>query len=135
MPRRVCFLPFFGVSAEALTAIDAAYRRGWNGHNEMTWAMILDHAGIPIRDIGGAGPYVAADDRNRCYLDLSPNDFSKYGSFGTMRIRLFPGRARNILWHPVKTPRNWVRMNRKRLKSIVGWYRRKAMAACGLAVT
>jgi len=130
VPSRVCFLPFFCVSPEALAAVDAAYKRGWAGYNEMTWAMILDHAGLPIRDIGGAGPFVAKEHRNRCYIDLSPDDFSKRGSFGTLRIRLFRGRTRNLLWHPVKTPRNWIRMNIRRLKSIFFWYRGRAFVVC-----
>jgi hypothetical protein len=130
MPRRVCFLPFFCVSPKALAAIDTAYKRGWAGYNEMTWAIILDYAGMSIRDIGGAGPYVAKEYHNCCYIDRSPNDFSKRGSFGTLRIRLFPGRSRNMLWHPVKTPSAWVRMTRRRLKSIFLWYRAQAIVVC-----
>lgn len=123
IPKRVCFLPFFCVTRPALAAIHAAYTRGWAGHHEMAWPMILDFAGFRIRDIGGNGPYVAPEDRNRRYIDNSPTSFAKHGSFGTMRIRLFPGREPNVLWHPVKTPRNWVRMNLKRAKSIYNWYK------------
>lgn len=68
--------------------------RGWAGYNEMSWPMILDFSGIPIRDIGGNGPYVAAEDRNRRYIDKSRDDFDKLGSFGTLNIRLFPGKRR-----------------------------------------
>lgn len=124
---RVCFLPFFCINHAALAAIDAAYRRGWSGYNEMAWAVILDHAGIHIRDIGGNGPYVAPEDRGKCYIDNSPDSFEKLGSFGTIRIRLFPGRGEDILWHPVKTPRAWLRQTGKRLKSIWLWYKKKLL--------
>lgn len=121
-PLRVCFLAFFCATAAALTAIDAAYRRGWRGHHEVVWPGVLDFAGMPIRDIGGRGPFVAPDDRDRCYLDHSPDDFRKLGSFGTLKIRLKPGPEREVLWHPVKPLPNWLVMRRKRFLSIARWY-------------
>lgn len=124
-PLRVCFLPFFYVTSTALTTIDAAYRRGWKGHNEMTWAVILDVAGLRIRDIGGNGPYVAPEDRKRHYIDDSPHDFSKYGSFGTMKIRLSAGKKPDTLYHPVKTPKNFIKMKWSRIVSICHWYMNK----------
>jgi hypothetical protein len=96
--------------------------RGWAGYNEMSWAMILDFAGIPIRDIGGNGPYVAPEDRDQHYIDRSPDDFRKLGSFGTLQIRLIPGRERDVLWHPIKTFPNWITMKRKRFLSIWAYY-------------
>jgi hypothetical protein len=123
MQRRVCFLPFFCVTGEALSIIHSAYMRGWAGYNEMTWATILDFAGVPIRDIGGNGPYVAPEDRNRRYIDESKDDFQKLGSFGTLNIRLFGGRKKNVLWHPVKTPKNFIRFKLKRAISSYRWYK------------
>ena len=120
--RRVCFLPFFAISNRALKAIDSAYSRGWAGHHEMTWPAILDQLNLNIQDIGGCGPYVANEDRNRRYLDLSPTDYRKLGSFGTMQIRLWPGKQTNILWHPVKYFPDWLVMKRKRYLSLVGWF-------------
>jgi hypothetical protein len=128
LQKRVCFLPFFCITKAALAAIDDAYMRGWAGYNEMTWPIILDHAGIRIRDIGGNGPYVAPEDRSQRYIDNSPDGFSKLGSFGTLHIRLFPGREPNTLWHPVKTPRQWIWRNAKRLKSIYFWYKKKLIS-------
>ena len=125
MLKRVCFLPFFCITGAALSAIHSAYMRGWTGYNEMSWAIILDFAGIPIRDIGGNGPYVAPEDRNLRYIDKSNEDFQKLGSFGTLNIRLFPGRERNILWHPIKKPRAFIKAEAKRLISIFHWYRKK----------
>src|SRR5205823_1120683 len=103
MQKRVCFLPFFCITRAALSTIHKAYIRGWAGYHEMTWATILDFANIPIRDIGGNGPYVTPEDRGRRYIDDSRDNFEKRGSFGTLNIRMLPGRQKNILWHPVKT--------------------------------
>ncbi|MGA8758261.1 MAG: hypothetical protein WB611_18425 [Stellaceae bacterium] len=121
-PSRVCFLPFFRATTAALAAIDGAYLRGWNGQHEMVWPAVLDAAGMPIRDIGGRGPFVAPEDRDQRYIDRSPNDYRKLGSFGTMQIRLKPGRERDVLWHPVKTLPNWITMKRKRFLSISDYY-------------
>lgn len=123
MVKRVCFLPFFCVSNEALSAIDSAYARGWTGYNEMTWPMILDFSGVRIRDIGGNGPYTASHDWGTRYIDRSADNFSKLGSFGTMHIRLFRGRERDVLWHPVKRPGAFVKMRTKRVISIYRWYK------------
>lgn len=88
----------------------------------MVWPAVLDAAGMPIRDIGGRGPFVAPEDRDQRYIDRSPNDYRKLGSFGTMQIRLKPGRERDVLWHPVKTLPNWITMKRKRFLSISDYY-------------
>jgi hypothetical protein len=126
MQKRVCFLPFFCITRAALTTIHNAYIRGWGGYHEMTWATILDYANIPIRDIGGNGPYVTPEDRGRRYIDNSRDNFEKRGSFGTLNIRMLPGRHKNILWHPVKTPRNFFRMRIKRGISLYNWYKLRA---------
>lgn len=118
--RRVCFLPFYAISNTSLQVLDDAYRRGWAGHHEMTWPAILDRRGLSIMDIGGNGPYVAAERRQRHYIDLSPTDFEKRGSFG-VRARLRPGLEMNILWHPVKTFPDWLVMKLKRYQSILEW--------------
>ncbi len=118
---RVCFLPFFCISNRALEAIDAAYARGWQGHHEMTWPAVLDLAGMRIRDIGGCGPFVAPEDRNQRYIDRSPADYGKNGSFGTMNPRPLPGLRKNILWHPVKPVPTWLERRRKRLMSLLAW--------------
>ncbi len=119
---RVCFLPFFCATAAALAAIDGAYMRGWSGQYEMVWPNVLDFAGMPIRDIGGCGPFVAPADRNQCYIDCSPDDYQKRGSFGTIDSRLTPGRERDILWHPVKTLPNFLNHKYKRTRDFFKYY-------------
>ena len=122
---RLTFLPFHAVTNKALAAIDAAYREGWAGQYEMTWPAILDHAGLRITDLGGNGPYVAEGFKGRHYIDLSPGDYLKHGSFGTKRVRLGKGRQPEILWHPVKTFPDWARMTVKRGVSMSKWLLRK----------
>jgi hypothetical protein len=122
---RLAFLPFHAVTNKALTAIDSAYRDGWAGQYEMTWPTILDSVGLPVADIGGNGPYVAKGHRGLHYIDLSPTDYQKHGSFGTKRIRLAPGRQPDLLWHPVKTIPDWARMSVKRGLSISKYLWRK----------
>ena len=115
------FLTFFRVSGAALDTIDRYYRAGWSGHSENMWATILKHAGMRVVDFGGNGRYVADEDRNKHYFGLPDDEFQKNGSFGTMNIRMFAGRRKNVLWHPIKPPRVWIRQNGKRLISIAKW--------------
>jgi hypothetical protein len=115
------FLPFYRVSAEALDIIDAYYHKGWTGHHENMWATILIDAGRTIIDIGGQGDYVAEADRNKHYYGHPHDRFDKNGSFGTLHIRLWPGRQKNVLWHPVKPFGAWLRQRRKRFVSQCKW--------------
>lgn len=115
------FLPFYRVSARALDTIDAYYRRGWTGHHENMWATILIHAGLTVTDIGGQGDYVADADRNKHYHGHAYDRFEKNGSFGTLNIRLWPGRQKNVLWHPVKPFGAWARQRKKRFISQCKW--------------
>jgi hypothetical protein len=115
------FLTFFRISGASLDTIDRYYAEGWTGHSENTWATILKHAGMEVVDIGGNGAYVADEDRNQRYYGLPNDGFQKNGSFGTMNIRLFAGRRKNVLWHPIKEPKAWVRQTSKRFVSILKW--------------
>ena len=118
----LAFLTFFRVSREALDVIDSYYQEGWSGHNENTWATILKHAGLNVVDFGGNGEFVAEEDRNKHYVGLPNDGFEKHGSFGTKNIRLWPGRQKDTLWHPIKRPRVWIRQNGKRMVSIIKWH-------------
>jgi hypothetical protein len=116
------FLTFFRISGPALDTIDRYYKNGWSGHSENMWATILKHAGMDVIDIGGNGRYVSDEDRNQRYYGLPDSGFEKDGSFGTMNIRLFMGRRKNVLWHPIKPFKVWMRQNTKRLISIGKWH-------------
>lgn len=115
------FLTFFRISGAALDTIDRYYRDGWSGHSENMWATILKDAGMSVIDFGGDGQYVAEEDRNVRYYGLPNDGFDKHGSFGTKTIRLRVGSRQNVLWHPIKPFKAWVRQNRKRLVSILKW--------------
>ena len=115
------FFPFYRVSAEALDIIDTYYHKGWDGHHENMWATMLIHAGRTVVDIGGQGDYVAEDDRNKHYYGHANDGFDKNGSFGTMHIRLWPGRRKNMLWHPVKPLGAFLRQRKKRFISQCKW--------------
>ena len=119
------FFPFYRVSADALDVIDAYYRKGWAGHHENMWATILKHADRTVIDIGGQGDYVAEVDRNKHYYGLVHDRFEKNGSFGTLQIRLWPGRRKNVLWHPVKPFGAWLRQRKKRFISQSRWVWRR----------
>lgn len=107
------FLPFYRVSAHALDTIDAHYRKGWAGHHENMWPTILIHAGLTVTDIGGQGDYVAEADRNKHYYGIAHDRYDKRGSFGTRPILSWPGRRKNVLWHPVKPFGTWLRQRTK----------------------
>jgi len=115
------FFPFYRVSCKALTAIDCCYLEGWDGHHEMAWPTILKRAQCSILDIGGQGAHVSEENINRHYIGIPGSAFDKHGSFGTMQIRLRPGKQKNVLWHPVKTPKAWLRQKAKRTLSIIKW--------------
>ena len=115
------FFPFYRVSYHALDTIDRRYLEGWDGHHEMTWPTILRSAECSILDIGGQGAHVSEENINRHYIGVPGSAFEKHGSFGTMHIRLRPGKQKNVLWHPVKTPKAWVRQKTKRTLSILKW--------------
>jgi hypothetical protein len=116
------FLTFFRISGRALDTIDRYYDQGWSGHSENMWATILKHAQMQVIDIGGNGKYVADEDRNKRYYGLPNDGFDKKGSFGTMNVRLFAGRRKDVLWHPVKRPKAWMRQTYKRLVSVTRWH-------------
>ena len=116
------FLTFFRISGAALDLIDDYYRKGWSAHSENAWATILKHGGMTVVDIGGNGEFVAEEDRNKRYHGLANDGFAKNGSFGTLNIRLRAGRQKDVLWHPIKPPKAWLRQTRKRWISIAQYY-------------
>jgi hypothetical protein len=104
-----------------LEVIDRHYLDGWEGHHEMVWPTILKRCEHSIVDIGGQGPHVLEENINKHYIGMPGNAFEKRGSFGTMNIRLRAGTQKNVLWHPVKSPRAWFRQRAKRAFSILKW--------------
>jgi len=103
--RTAAFTPIYRASHRAMAAMDAAYREGWNGHVEATWATILAMRGMVLEDIGGAGEFVRPGNRERFYTAARPNERCDLLAPGTVMAKpvLFrPGSTPNRLYHPVK---------------------------------
>jgi hypothetical protein len=105
------FLPFCGLSAACMQAIDRKYQEGWGGHYELTWASIALFSGLVIEDIGGDGTYTPAERRGRFYSctpgswHLFPGTFVYRPPFHDIDVSEF-GKSvtsSSMLWHPVKT--------------------------------
>ena len=101
------FLPLCRMSAAACAAVDAAYRAGWGGHNEVVWPTVACHDGLIVEDIGGEGPFTPEPRRGKFYtstpkaLSLTP------GSFGYRPMRPFGSPVPGRLSHPVKPRECW----------------------------
>ena len=123
------FMPIFRASGDLVRAVDAAYREGWSGHVECTWATIAAMRGLAVADFGADGEFTAARNRGRFYSS-TPSDM--YLSPGTMVFKpaLFrPGSSPNILWHPVKPFWLWIEVRQALLtgrSQVAGWLRRQA---------
>lgn len=119
--RWLCFLPFHVIKSTALQTINDVYAQGWDGHHEMTWPTALIAHNQTVIDIGGRGPYVNSEMRDKYYHGLENDAYRKNGSFGTLTIRLRPGHTKNILWHPVKPFMAWYPQIIKRMISYAKW--------------
>lgn len=95
------FLPICRLSRAALEALDNAYRNGLGGHYEITVPSVAASAGLLVEDIGGDGPFVAPDNRNRFYFARGSTTSHSPGSF-VFRPSPRVLKRRNTLWHPVK---------------------------------
>ncbi|MBD0271658.1 MAG: hypothetical protein ICV73_06975, partial [Acetobacteraceae bacterium] len=96
------FMPIFRASNRLVQTVDEAYRDGWGGHIECTWATIAAMRGLSVADIGGDGGFVAPRNRGRFYR-ASPQDM--YLAPGTMVFKPVlhrVGSRPDLLWHPVK---------------------------------
>jgi hypothetical protein len=101
------FFPLYRVSREALGVIDREYGAGWGGHYEMVLGTLLSRAGMEIEDIGGNGPYVKPENRNRFYF-ASKHTYTKSPGTFVFRPAFHKVMKRpNTLWHPVKPPGNY----------------------------
>jgi len=96
------FYPIFRLSHRAAMALDTAYRAGWGGHYEMTWATIAKLHGYVIEDIGGDGPYVRPCNKNAFYFNKKSTHTLSPGTFVFKPVFANVSRRENTLWHPVK---------------------------------
>lgn len=100
--RLQAFLPFFRASAALLAALDAFYRAGGTGHNEITWPLVARARGLALEDIGGAGPFTPAARRGRLYSSDLGETILYPGTFRYRPLMRRPGRRPDTLWHPIK---------------------------------
>ena len=96
------FFPVVRVSRRALEALDAAYRGGWSGHVEAVLPTAARRAGLEIEDLGGDGPFVKEENRDRFYTNTVDREHLYPGTFVFRPARRYPGLGRGKLWHPVK---------------------------------
>lgn len=95
------FLPICRLSGAALDALDAAYRAGLGGHFEFCLPTAVARAGLALEDIGGQGPYVRPENRDRFYFARGTTYSHSPGTFVFRPApRVLP--RPNTLWHPVK---------------------------------
>lgn len=125
--KLLCFLPFFRISSQALTAIHQSYIDGWAGHHELTWPTVLKTNNFRIIDIGGNGSYVTEPMRNKHYLGYVNDRYEKKGSFGVNKQFLQSGNVLNKLWHPVRPPLKYLLTALKRPRNIISWYLSKIL--------
>lgn len=96
------FFPICRLSASLLDSLDQVYREGLCGHYEIMMPTVAALHGMVIEDMGGDGPFVRDDNRNRFYFanpasyTHSPGNFVFRPSITTVLAR------ENTLWHPVK---------------------------------
>ncbi|MFT8246597.1 hypothetical protein [Roseomonas sp. BN140053] len=95
------FLPICRLSRRALQALHDAYQAGLGGHYEITVPSIAAQTGMRVEDIGGNGPYVRPENRNRFYFAQAGTYSHSPGTFVFRPAqKVLP--YQNTLWHPVK---------------------------------
>jgi hypothetical protein len=95
------FLPFVAYTPSALGAIGAGYHAGWTGHYESLWPTLALDAGLEIRDLGGAGDFVAPGDENRFYTNTGMGKLAP-GTFVWRPTHADYEPDSGKLWHPVR---------------------------------
>ena len=96
------FFPICRLSATLLDALDREYRAGLGGHYEVTMPTVAALGGMIVEDIGGNGPFVRDDNRDRFYFANKSSYSHSPGNFVFRPNIRRPLPYRNTLWHPVK---------------------------------
>ncbi len=98
-----CFCPIYRISWAALKYIDQMYMKQWSGHEEVVLPSLLYRGGFKLGDFGGTGEFVAAEDKNRFYID-STTPMLLDGTLRFLQPFLFLfNKPRNMLCHPFKS--------------------------------
>lgn len=117
------FFPIYRLSNRALARLDSDYRTGVRGHYECLVPTVLHHAGMTIEDIGGEGPFVRPENRNRFYYNTPTSETLAPGSFVFRPVMARAGKQHDMLWHPVKYTPAW-RMALRRARAVLRGRRR-----------
>lgn len=102
------FMPIFRASGDLVRAVDAAYRKGWGGHLECTWATVAAMRGLAVADIGAEGEFTAAHNRKRFYFSTPLDMYLWPGSMAFKPTIYRTGTTPDMLWHPVKPFWLWI---------------------------
>lgn len=108
---KTVFLPFFRISNRAAQDIITAYANGWSGHHEISWPSILRYYGRSVTDINTVV--------KGCYTSSPQNEGMGPGTFIYVPSRLFAGRRKNTLYHPVKSFSEYKRRMTLRIKRMI----------------
>ena len=109
--RRVrAFMPIARLSQRACGTLNAAFRKGWFGHDEAAVPTILRSHGLSLEDLGGGGEFTPAGSEGRFYTNTPAARGLAPGTFvcppHLPRLDERPGR----LYHPVKDRLEWLRL-------------------------
>jgi hypothetical protein len=96
------FMPIFRASGRLMQEMDEAYRRGWGGHLESTFATIAMARGLSIADMGGDGEFTPEAYRGRVYTGTVRDTYHAPGTLIFKPTLFRTGSRPDMLWHPVK---------------------------------
>jgi len=96
------FMPMFRASGRMMRAMDEAYRAGWGGHLECSFATVAAIRGFAMADLGGDGEFTPEARRGRFYSGTVRDVYRAPGTFVFKPTLFRTGSRPDMLWHPVK---------------------------------
>jgi hypothetical protein len=96
------FMPIFRASGRLMRAVDEAYRKGWGGHIECSFATVATVGGLRVTDFGGEGEFTPDAYRGRFYSGTARDVYHAPGTLVFKPTFFRTGSRPDMLWHPVK---------------------------------
>ncbi|MBD0275900.1 MAG: hypothetical protein ICV73_28735 [Acetobacteraceae bacterium] len=96
------FMPIFRASGRLMRAMDEAYRAGWGGHIECSFATIATVRGFRVTDFGGDGDFTPGPYRGRFYSGTARDVYHAPGTLVFKPTFFRTGSRPHMIWHPVK---------------------------------
>jgi hypothetical protein len=115
--RMLGFLPFFRVSKTAGETILEHYRKGWSGHHEISWPMIMLHSDLKIIDLKLVLPDLYTSNLKSMGLGS--------GTFVFSRPKLNLMLKKNKLYHPVKPINVFLKRYFKLIRNLLMHYSKR----------